>query len=67
MNLNKLKGKMVERQVTTEELAKVIGVSYATLLRRFNAPATFTVREVSAITNALGLDIKDANSIFFNL
>ena len=67
MNINKLKGKMVERQVTTEDLAKVIGVSYATLLRRFNEPATFTVREVSAITNALGLDIKDANSIFFNL
>lgn len=65
MNINKLKGKMVEHQKSTEELARAIGVSYATLLRRFNEPETFTVSEVGKIADVLSLEISDIDAIFF--
>lgn len=67
MDINKLKAKLVERQISVEKLACILGISYATLHRRFNNPATFTVGEVADLITKLNLNIKDVNSIFFNL
>ncbi len=65
LNVNKLKGKMVEHQKSTEEMAKEIGISYATLLRRLGEPETFTVSEVIKISKLLSLESSDIDAIFF--
>ena len=66
LNVNKLKGKMVEHQKSTEEMAKEIGISYATLLRRLGEPETFTVSEVIKISKLLSLESSDIDAIFFD-
>lgn len=59
LNINKLKGKMVEHQKSTEEMAKELGISCATLLRRLGEPETFTVSEVIKISKLLSLEASD--------
>ena len=66
LNVNKLKGKMVEHQKSTEEMAKELGISYATLLRRLGEPETFTVSEVIKISKLLSLESSDIDAIFFD-
>ena len=56
---------MVEHQKSTEEMAKEIGISYATLLRRLGEPETFTVSEVIKISKLLSLESSDIDAIFF--
>lgn len=57
---------MVENQKSTEEMAKDLGISYATLLRRFGEPETFTVSEVIKISQLLSLESSDIDAIFFD-
>lgn len=66
INVNKLKGKIVENELTVEKLAKKIGINTATFYRKLNASGeTFTVKEVNLICKALNLDAEEAMSIFF--
>ncbi len=67
VNINKLKGKIVERELNISELAKKIGMDRATLYRKFNANGeTFSIKEADLITEALDLSLKEATSIFFS-
>lgn len=65
INANKLKGKIVERGMTVNDLAGFIGVSPSTLYRKLNGDIVFTVREASQIGRGLDLSIDELNSIFF--
>lgn len=66
INVLKLKGKMVERGVTTEDLAKQLGIDRTTLYRKFkNNGSSFTIREANEIVCFLKLSKEDANAIFF--
>lgn len=66
INVPKLKGKMVERGVTTEDLAKQLGIDRTTLYRKFkNNGGSFTIREANEIVSFLQLSKDDASSIFF--
>lgn len=64
MDINKLKGKMVERQVNVETLAKMIGAERSSLYRKFNNAEKITVGEAVRIKSALGLSDAEACSIF---
>ncbi|MDW7668046.1 MAG: helix-turn-helix transcriptional regulator [Bacillota bacterium] len=67
VNVNKLKGKIVECEMNISDLALKIGVDRATLYRKFNNDGeTFTVKEVDMIAKELDLDLKEFNSIFFS-
>ena len=67
VNINKLKGRIVESGSTIETLADAIGMNRATLYRKINANGeTFSVGEVDRIVRALKLDVKEATSIFFS-
>ena len=67
VNINKLKGRIVESGSTIETLADAIGMNRATLYRKINANGeTFSVGEVDRIVRALKLDAKEATSIFFS-
>lgn len=66
MNVNKLKGKMVENEFTVEKLANKIGIDRATFYRRLNSNGeTFTIKEANLISIALGLTADEVNAIFF--
>lgn len=66
MNINKLKGKIVERGMNIETLASLIGIDRSTFYRRLNNRGeTFTVKEVNLIREHLKLSKEEAMEIFF--
>lgn len=66
VNINKLKGKIVERGINIRTLAKIIGIDGATLYRKFNKGGnTITIKEANLIVQALNLNIEEINEIFF--
>ena len=64
MDINKLRGKMVEKQVNVETLAKMIGTERSALYRKFNNAEKITIGEAVKIKSALGLTDAEACSIF---
>lgn len=66
MNINKLKGKIVENGINVEKLASLIGIDRSTFYRKLNNQGeTFTVREVNLICKHLKLSKDEAMEIFF--
>nr|WP_285851716.1 helix-turn-helix transcriptional regulator [Bacillus licheniformis] len=67
VNVNKLRGKIVENGMTIGELAKKIGVDRSTFYRKLNSNGeTFSIKEANLICTVLGLTSKEATVIFFN-
>lgn len=67
VNVNKLKGKIVERGLTVEALAEKLGVNKSTIYRKIdNDGATFTIREANLICGILNLSGQEATEIFFS-
>lgn len=66
MNVNKLKGKIVENEMNITTLAKRMGIDRATLYRKINRDGeTFTIKEVNLIVKILNLTTEEAMEIFF--
>ncbi|MGP1361095.1 MAG: helix-turn-helix domain-containing protein [Candidatus Fimenecus sp.] len=66
VNINRLKGKIVENSLTVAEVAKAIGIDSATLYRKLNNKGeTFTIKEATTISEILKLSMEDVNLIFF--
>lgn len=67
VNINKLKGKMVELELNADELSEKIGMDRATFYRRLSANGqTFSIKEADAISKVLGLTRNEVNEIFFS-
>lgn len=67
VNINKLKGKIVENGLTIGKLAKEIGLDRSTLYRKINNDGeTFSIREANLICSVLGLTGQEATEIFFS-
>lgn len=67
VNINKLKGKIVECGLNTSELANLIGIDRATLYRKFNADGeSITIKEADLISKELKLSRDEVNAIFFS-
>ena len=67
VNVNKLKGKIVENGMSIENLATVIGVDRATIYRKLNGNgASFSIKEADSIVKALSLNATEAQAIFFS-
>ena len=66
MNINKLKGKMVEKEISAEQLAEFLGIHVSSLYRKFGNAEKITVGEAIKIKAALELDNADACEIFLN-
>lgn len=66
MDINKLKGKLVERQVNVETLAGMIGVDRSSMYRKFNNAEKITIGEAVKIKTALGLSDEEASDIFLS-
>ena len=67
MNVNKLKGKIVEKGMNMSDVANQIGVDRSTLYRKINTQGdNLTVSEVSKIATVLDLSSDEITNIFFN-
>lgn len=67
MDLNKLKGKIVEKGWNVEKLAEYIGVDRSSMYRKLNNFEKITIGEAKKITSALELSNEDASSIFLGV
>lgn len=67
VNVNKLKGKIVEQGKTIADLAAAMGIDRATLYRKLsNNGETMLVKDANLIVSVLGLSVDDAVAIFFS-
>lgn len=67
VNIQRLKGKIVEKGFTQKDLAKFIGIDRSTFYRKIkNKGQTFNIDEVGKIISTLNLNNDDAIDIFFN-
>lgn len=68
VNINKLRGKMVECGMNMEQMAEVIGVDKSTMYRKMNKNGNnISIKEASLMAQTLGLSYSEVNDIFFNL
>lgn len=65
VNVNKLKGRVKEKELNIKSLSEKTGIEVTRLYRRFKDPAQFTIAEVDSIVFVLGLSAEDAIDIFF--
>lgn len=66
VNVNKLKGKIVELGTNVSELAEKIGIDKATLYRKLGSDGkNITIHEAGVIARELGLTFDEINAIFF--
>ena len=66
-NINKLKGKIVEKGINVSDLAKALGINKSTLYRKLkNNGENISIREAVGMINELDLSAEEANEIFFN-
>lgn len=63
MSFDKLKGKMTEKRVSQENLAKKIGITVQSLNAKLNGRSKFTLDEALMITQVL--NIENPADIFF--
>ena len=67
VNINKLKGKIVECGLNVTELASKIGIDKATLYRKINSDGEkLTIRDANLIAKELNLSRDEINEIFFS-
>ena len=64
MDIQKLKGKIVEKGMNVEMVAELIGVDRSSLYRKFNNFEKITIGEASKMKDALGMSDEEAVLIF---
>lgn len=66
VNVNKLRGRIVEAGLSITELADRIGIDKATFYRKISSGGeTFLIKEADAISRELNLTGDEVNAIFF--
>lgn len=66
MNANKLKGKMVEKNLNVAKTAELLGMNKSTLYRKLNGFEKFTVSDAVQLKHLLGLTDLEALDIFLS-
>lgn len=65
VNLEKLREKMAEKNVSNEDMARLMGIDPSTFYRKLKSDGTnFTVGQMHTIADVLGLTNEDTASIF---
>lgn len=66
MNVNKLRGRIVERGLTMAEVANHLDINRASLYRKMNSEGeTLTIKEANKIVELLEINPEEATEIFF--
>lgn len=67
MKVNLLKAKMLEKEVTPEDISKMLGFkNVQTFYNRLNGKVDITLTEIKEIKKYLCLTQEETNFIFFN-
>lgn len=67
VNINKLKGKIVEQGMNIADLASKLSMNRSTLYRHLNNGGyDFSIREANEIAHALDLNYSEVMDIFFS-
>ena len=66
-NYNKLRGRIREKCLTQEELAKEIGISYLSSSQRLNNKLEFSGKEIYRACGALEIPLEEIPIYFFTL
>lgn len=66
MNLDKLKGKLVEKKKTYRDCAKYLDISVATFNLKMNGKSKWYVEEINELSEYLGLTLAEKVEIFLN-
>lgn len=67
VNVNKLRGKIVEKETDQESVARAIGMHRSTFYRKMKSGGTeFTIGEIQNMVKAIPLTNSEAMEIFFN-
>lgn len=67
VNINKLRGKMVECGFTIKSLSSASGIKEATLTRRMASNGEdFSIKEADILAKVLNLSRQEVNAIFFS-
>ena len=66
MNFLKLRGILVEKNISYRELSKRLNISLATLVNKMAGRTQFTLKEITDIKKLLDLDPDKLNDIFFS-
>lgn len=68
MNINKLRARFVENGLSTEDVARQMGIDRSTLYRKMrgrDGRTTLTISDAQKLAQILGLSPQDINDIFF--
>ena len=67
VNINKLKGKIIENGLNVEQIAVIVGVDRSTMYRKMDESGrNMTIKDASILSKALNLSADEVNSIFFD-
>ena len=67
VNINKLRGKIIENGLSVKDLADNLEMDRSTLYRKMNSEGdTMTIRDAEKISKILKLSLEEVNSIFFS-
>ena len=66
MNINKLKGKVVEKGMNIEALSALIGIDRSSLYRKLNNADKITIGEAVKMKDALEMSDDEAYEIFLH-
>lgn len=67
VNINKLRGKIIENGLSVKDLADNLEMDRSTLYRKMNNEGdTKTISDAMKISKVLNLTLEDVNSIFFS-
>ena len=66
MNINKLKGRIVESNIPLQEILRVAGISESTYYNKMSGRTEFTQKEICGLSRILRLSKDDIMSIFFD-
>ena len=67
-NMNRLKGKILEKQLTYDDCSKVLGISATSFSQKINRRTKigFSISEVALLSDLLELGDNEKLSIFFS-
>jgi len=64
MNINKLRGKLVEHEITVEMLAAALGYHPSTMYRKLDQPEKITIGDAAKIRKRVPMTDTEAYDIF---
>lgn len=66
VNINKLRGKIVERGMTIASVADAMGIHKSTFYRKLSGDCPITIMDADRLTEILQLNAEEAGAIFFS-